>query len=61
MFSECRLLHEELNAFNRIAVKEMCVIMLAKVVWIGQMIVTHLAQFPTVDAHHIRHFIQPFG
>jgi len=32
MFSERGMLHEELNAFNRIAVKEMWVIITAKVV-----------------------------
>jgi hypothetical protein len=41
MFPECRLLHEQLNAFNRIAVKETGVIIPAKVVWIGHTIVTH--------------------
>jgi hypothetical protein len=32
MFPECRLLHDELDAFNRVAVKEMGVIIVAKVV-----------------------------
>jgi len=45
MFPERRLLHKELNAFNRLAVKEMCVIIVAKVVGIGQKIVTHFADF----------------
>jgi hypothetical protein len=45
MFPECRLLHEELNAFNRMAVNEMCVIIVTKVIWIGQTIVTHIARF----------------
>jgi hypothetical protein len=60
MFPECRLLHEELNAFNRIAVKETCEIIVAKVVWFGHTIVTHFAGFSTVDAYPIGHFVQPF-
>jgi hypothetical protein len=43
MFPECRLVHEELNAFRGFADKEMCVIIVAKVVWIGETIVTHFA------------------
>jgi len=54
------MLHEELNALNRIAVKEMCGIIVVKVVWIGQMIVTHFAGFPRVDAHLVGHFVQSF-
>ena len=46
MFPERRLLNEELNAFNWIAVEEMCVIIITKVVSIGQTIVTHFAGFP---------------
>jgi len=61
MFPERRLLPEELNAFNRIAVKGTCEIILAKVVWIGQTIVIHFAGFPRVDAHCLGHFFQPFG
>jgi len=60
MFPEHRLLHAELNAYNLSAVKEMCAIIIAKDVWIGQTIVTHVAGFPRVDANRIRHFIQPF-
>jgi len=60
MFPERRLLHKELNAFNRIVVKEMCIIIIVKVVWFGQTIVTHTARFPRVDAYRIEHFIQPF-
>ena len=60
MFPERRLLHEELNAFNRIVVEETCVILVAKVVLIDQPIVTHFARVPRVDAHHMGHFIQPF-
>jgi len=60
MFPECRLSNKELNAFNRIAVQERCVINLAKVVWIGQMIVTHSAGYPRVDGHCGGHFVQPF-
>jgi len=40
MFPECRLLHVEMNAFNRIEVGETYVIIVANVVWIGQMIET---------------------
>jgi len=60
MFPECRLLHEELKAFSRIAVKETCVIIVAKVVSIGQTILTHFAGFPRVDAHCVGHFVQPY-
>ena len=60
MFPERRLFHDELNAFNRIPVKERCVIIVAKVVWIGQTIVADFAAFPRVDAHHVGHFTQPF-
>jgi len=60
MFPEHRLLHEELNAFNRIAVEETCVIIVAKVVWIGQTIITHFAGFPRVDGHRVGHFVQHF-
>jgi hypothetical protein len=60
MFPERRLLHEELNAFNTIVTKEMCVIILRKVVWIGQTIVTHFAAVPRIDAHRIGHFVEPF-
>jgi hypothetical protein len=52
-------LHEELKAFNRIVVKESCVVILMKNVWIRKMIVTPFAGFPTVHAHHIGHFVQP--
>ena len=60
MFPERRLLHEELDALNRIMMKETCVVIVAKVAWIGQTIVTHFAQFPRVDAHSVEHFIQSF-
>jgi hypothetical protein len=59
MFPEPRLLHEKLNEFNRMARKGMCVIIVAKVVQIGQTIVTHFARLPRVDAHQIEHFVQP--
>jgi hypothetical protein len=59
MFPERRLLHEALNAFNRIVVKERCVNIVVKVVWIGQTIVTNSAGFPRVDAHCVGHFVQP--
>jgi hypothetical protein len=60
MFSEHRLLEEELNALNRIAVQETCIIMVAKVFCIGKMIVTHIAGFPRVKAHHVGHFVETF-
>jgi len=60
MFPERRLFHQEPNTFNRIAVKETRVIIVAKVVWIAPMLVPHFAGFPKVDAHHAGHFIQPF-
>jgi len=60
MFPECRLLCEKLNAVNKIVVKRMCIIIVAKVVWIGQMFVTHFAGFPRFNAHHVGHFFQRF-
>jgi len=60
MFPQCRLLREELNALKRIAVEEMCVIVVAKVLMIGYTIVTHFAWFPRVDAHGGDGCIQPF-
>jgi len=56
MLPECRLLHEVLSAFNRIIVKEIFVIIVAKVVWIGQTIITDFAGFPIVDAYRIEYF-----
>jgi len=44
MFPERRLLQEELNAFNRIAVKEMHLIIIMKVVWTAQIIVTEFTK-----------------
>jgi hypothetical protein len=60
MFPECRLLHKELNEFNRIAAKETYVIVIAKVVLIGEMIVTHFGRFPRVDARCVGHVVQSF-
>jgi len=57
MFPELRLLHQELNAFNRIGAKEKCVIVVANIVWIGQTIVIHNVRFPRVDAHLVEHFV----
>jgi len=57
-FPECRVLPEELNALNRIAVKEMYVRIILKIVWIGQMIVKHIAWLPRVHAHGVAHLIQ---
>jgi hypothetical protein len=50
---------EELNIFNRIAVKETCVSIVLNVVLIGQIIVTHIAGFDRVTPHWIGYFIQP--
>jgi hypothetical protein len=45
MFSEIRLLHEELNELIRIVVKETCSTIITNVVWNIQMIVTDIAGF----------------
>jgi hypothetical protein len=60
LFSECRLLQEELNGLNNIAVKETDVIMIAKVDWIRQTIVTQFARFQCLDGYCIGDFVQPF-
>jgi hypothetical protein len=60
MLSERRLLHEEHNALNRIVVKESCVISVAKVVWISQSNIIHVAGFPKFDAYCVGHCFQPF-
>jgi hypothetical protein len=52
MFSERRLLHEKVNQFNRIAVKELCVIIVMKVVWISHTIVTHISNNPSFRRKH---------
>jgi len=59
MFPEHRLLLEELNAFSRNAEKVTCVSIVAKVVWIGQMIVTHFAGFPSLDTQCAGQCVQP--
>jgi hypothetical protein len=59
MFPERRLLHEELNALNMIAVQERCVVIDAKVVWISQIMVTHFGGFARVNAHWMGHSAQP--
>jgi len=61
MFHECRLLDDELNGFNRIAVKELCVIIVTKDVSINPLIVTHCAGSPKVDARCLGHFVQPLN
>jgi hypothetical protein len=38
----------------------MCVIIVAKVVWIGETIVTHFAWYSRVNADRVEHFLQPF-
>ena len=60
MFSDSWLSHEELNVFKRIVIKQMCIMIIAKVVWIGRTIVTHCDGFPRVNVLCIRHFLQPF-
>jgi len=60
MFPERSLFCEDGDAFNRIAVKEPCVIIVTKVVWICQTIATRIARYRRVDAHRIGHFVQPF-
>jgi len=57
MFPEHRLLNEQLNTFNRIVVTETCIIVVTKVVWIGQMIEIHFAGYPTFNPHRIGHFV----
>jgi hypothetical protein len=46
---------------DRISVKEKCVIIVVKVVCIGQMIVTYFAGFPRVDTHRVGHIFQLFA
>ena len=60
MFPECRLLDEKLNAVNRIAVEETCLIIVVMVVCIGQTIVSQDPSFPRVDVYCVGHFVQPF-
>jgi len=59
-FPEHRLLHEELNLFNTIAVKETSVIIVAKVLSISKASVTNCVAFPRVDGHRVGHLVQPF-
>jgi hypothetical protein len=46
MFPERRLVHEGLSASNRIVVIDTGIIIVAKVFWIGETIVTDFAGFP---------------
>jgi len=59
MYPERSLLSEELNAFIRIAMKEPCVLIVAKDVLIGQTMVKQFAAFPSVDSHRVGQFVQP--
>jgi hypothetical protein len=59
MFPKHRLLHKELNAFNRIDGKELERISVTKVIWIGEMIAIHFPAFAGANAHSIRHFVHP--
>jgi len=58
MFPQHRLLHEEFNAFSKMAVNKTFLIIVAEVFLIGQTILTHFAQFPRVNTHRIGHFLQ---
>jgi ABC-type arginine transport system ATPase subunit len=60
MFPECRLLDEKLDPFNRIALKESCVINFQKVVRISEVIVTHFVQVARAEAHCVGYIIEPF-
>jgi hypothetical protein len=60
MFTECRLLHHEINVFSGIAVKEIHVIIVMKIVLMGQTIVKCPAPFRIVDAHCVGHSVQTF-
>lgn len=60
MFPKGRLLHEQLNAFNRIAVEEIRTIVITKVGWIDRTILTNFEQLQGVDGHPARNFVQPF-
>jgi len=60
MFPERRVLHDQINTFNRIAGKVPCVIIVAMVVLISQMIEIHFAWFPSVEAHCVGRFVEPF-
>jgi len=60
MFPEPRLSHEGLKAVNGIGVKGTWVLIVAKIIQIGQSILPQFAPFPRVDAHCVGHFIQSF-
>jgi len=51
-------MHEELNAFNRIAVEEMYAIIITIVDCIGQTTVVQFARLPRVDTHCIGYLVQ---
>lgn len=53
------MLRAERNWINQFAVKETCVTIRMKVVWIGLMAVIHFARCPGVNAHPVGCFIQP--
>jgi len=57
MFPERNMLHDKLNAFNRIVPTESSVIIVEKVVWSRQTIVAHFAGFPRVDGNRVGHFV----
>ena len=60
MFPQHRQMHEEIDAFNKITVKETCVIKFVKVVWIGTTIVTHFARFSRVHSNCVGQLTQHF-
>jgi hypothetical protein len=60
MFTERLLISHKLNVSYTSAVKELCVIIVMKIVWMGQMILTHFVRFPDVNAHYLDHLAQPF-
>jgi hypothetical protein len=60
MFHKCWLLHDEINGLNTILGNETGVIMVVKVVWIGQTMVIQYVWFSRVNSHRIGYFIHPF-
>jgi hypothetical protein len=59
MFPECRLFHEELNACYRITEIQTSVIIVTKVVGIGQTIATQATACPVVHAHCAGDLMRP--
>jgi len=59
MFPEHRLLHDELNAFNRMAIDNPYVMMNEKIVSFSQTIVRCFAEFPRVNSQGIGYCVEP--